>query len=123
MSDQVYFDIFYKIHFSIIISPAREWYLSGYGNNTADCGDSRENACKTLDHLLGLFHKSSFKQNQTLVLITNETLLINTKLMVSNNVLKSVQVIYHHTFGFIFYTDKPEIFNATYFPLQRITER
>ena len=88
--EQVYFDIFYKIHFSIIISPAREWYLSGYGNNTADCGDSRENACKTLDHLLGLFHKTSFKQNQTLVLITNETLLINTKLMVRRNVLMSV---------------------------------
>ena len=78
--------IFEQTDFLIIFFQAREWYLSGYGNNTADCGDSRENACKTLDHLLGLFHKRSFKQNQTLVLITNETLLINTKLMVRKNI-------------------------------------
>ena len=53
------------------------WFLSSNGMDTPTCGNNKSNACKTLDRLLERFYNTSYKINQTLILFTDSSIIIN----------------------------------------------
>ena len=61
------------------------WYLSSNGMDYPQCGNNRTNACKTLVRLLKRFHTTSSQINETLILFTDSSIIINTDLTVSTN--------------------------------------
>ena len=60
------------------------WYLSASGNNTDTCGTTQATPCQTLDWLLGRFYDTSPMLNETLWIVTDTSLLIDSKLVVSS---------------------------------------
>ena len=60
-------------------------FLLSNGKDTYTCGQSMQNACVTLDFLLGRFYNVSYGNNQTLSLVTDTNLVINKHLAASQN--------------------------------------
>ena len=71
---------FYTVVLFISVSG---WFLSQNGTDSPTCGNNQSNACKTLDQLLERFYNASYKKNQTLVLHTDFSIIINNNLTVS----------------------------------------
>ena len=60
-----------------------QWYLLSNGTDTSYCGETVARSCKTLEWLLERFHESA--TSQSLSLITDTSLIIDSEIMVSLN--------------------------------------
>ena len=65
------------------IFSAAQWFLSPSGNNSLSCGNKINTSCETLNWLLRRFYNTSYMWNETLVLVTNSSLILNDKSTVS----------------------------------------
>ena len=79
--------------YCVLLISVPDWFLSISGSDSDTCGWSESTACRTLDWLLGRFYNTYYSFNHSLSLVTDTSLGIHSKLVVSRSLNKGQQFI------------------------------